>query len=800
MDVLVRDVRYALRTLTQAPGFTITAVLTFALGIGANIAIFSIVYAVLLKGLAYRDPDRLLVAHADVDYEGAHRPVPMFIQPTQFGLWQSPLPGIESVALYSVETVALSGSDGSEALDSAVVSESFFSTLEGPLAAGRGLGPADDYSPVVVVSERLALRLFGAARDAVGRQIILSTHTYTVLGVASPSFQFPDPRTDAWMPAGYLRSINARCCGFRLIARLAGGEAIERARAAVTAVFERSVDLGRRPSRHMRIQVVRLHDDIVAAARPALWILFTSVIMVLVVACSNVANLLLARNARRGRELAVRRALGASRGRLIRQFLTESAMLATAGTMMGVLFAAAVTTTAAHVAGDAVPRIGDAHLNVAVLLFAAAMAACVAAVTGIIPAIRAVDASGGLKDSSPAATPPRHGRRLERTLCVAQVAIAMILLIGASLLARSLVRLLHVDIGVSTAHVLTASMNLAQGQRPTDQETLTRVDRIVQRIRAVPGVRVVGVGTSVPPSLSRIQITLRRQGDAVDYAASAVASTPGYFAALQARLLAGRFFTEADDAEHPQVMIMSEDTARRFFGSTAAIGRAMSLPALRNGKNTSVDMTLVGIIANVKYSGLSTQAGDAVYRPFAQQPWVAPFLVVRTIGDPLEFASTLRREIGRVDRGIVTSSVETLDDRVAADAAQPRFRTVLLVSLAGLALAIAAVGLSGVIAYTVSHRTREIGIRMALGATSGDVLRMVMRDGLVVALGGLAAGFAGALVVTRTLATLLFGVTPTDALSFATASAALLLITLVASYLPARRAARVDPMVVLRAE
>jgi putative ABC transport system permease protein len=428
------------------------------------------------------------------------------------------------------------------------------------------------------------------------------------------------------------------------------------------------------------------------------------------------------------------------------------------------------------------------------------VAACVAAVTGIIPAIRAVDASGGLKDSSPAATPSRYGRRLEQTLCVAQVAIAMVLLIGASLLARSLVRLLHVDIGVSTAHVLTASMNLAYGQRPTDQETLARVDRVVQRISALPGVRAVGVGTSVPPSMSRIQITLRRRGDAVDYAASAVASTPGYFAALQARLLAGRFFTEADDAQHPQVMIMSEDTARRFFGSTAAIGRTMSLPALRNGKNTSVDMTLVGIIANVKYSGLSTQAGDAVYRPFAQQVWVAPFLLVRTIGDPLEFASSLRREIGQVDRGIVISSVETLEDRVAADAAQPRFRTVLLVSLAGLALAIAAVGLSGVIAYTVSHRTREIGIRMALGATSGDVLRMVMRDGVVVALGGLAAGFAGALVVTRTLTTVLFGVTPTDALSFATASAALLSITLVASYLPARRAARVDPMVILRAE
>jgi predicted permease len=312
-------------------------------------------------------------------------------------------------------------------------------------------------------------------------------------------------------------------------------------------------------------------------------------------------------------------------------------------------------------------------------------------------------------------------------------------------------------------------------------------------------VRAAGAGSSLPPDTSRFRITLKRSGDAVNYQAAAVPATPGYFSALQMRLLKGRFFTDADDDAHPPVMIMSEDTARRFFGDDA-LGRTMTLPQLRDGQTSNAEMTLVGIIANVKYAGLAAPPDDAVYRPFTQQPMAAPFLVVRTSGDPAEFAATLRRDIAAVDRNIVVSSVATADSLVSDAAAQPQFRTVLLGSVAALALSIAAVGLYSVVAYAVARRTKEIGIRVALGATSHDVLGMVLGEGMIIAAVGIGGGIAAALALTRLLAGLLYGIAPTDPVSFAVASAGLLVFTLVASYVPARRAASVDPIGALRQE
>jgi predicted permease len=323
---------------------------------------------------------------------------------------------------------------------------------------------------------------------------------------------------------------------------------------------------------------------------------------------------------------------------------------------------------------------------------------------------------------------------------------------------------------------------------------------VIDHIGSLPGVRAVGAGTSLPPSVSRMRVTLRRSGDAVDYQAAAVPATPGYFQALQLRLIKGRFFTDADDDRHPPVMIMSEGTAKRLFGTDDPIGRTLSMPVLRDGTRTSAEMTLVGVTANVKYAGLDAPPDDIVYRPFTQQPWVAPFLVVRTSGDPADFAQTLRRGLAAADSGIVVSSVTPLEQLVLDASVQPQFRTVLLVSLATVASGIAAVGLYGVVAYAVSRRTREIGIRIALGATSGDVLTMVLRDGLIVACAGIAAGTAGALLLSRVLAGLLYGITPTDPASFILASLGLLALTLIASYIPASRAARIEPIGALRVE
>ena len=792
--------RYALRSLARSPGFTAAAVITLALGIGANIAIFSVVYGVLIRPLPYRDADRLALIRTEVDITGEHRPMPVYLSTGDFDTWRRVGGDLFAPAFYSVDVQTLTTqTTGSEVLDTAVVSADFFSTLGGPMAAGRMLEPEDEAQPRIAISTRLAQRLFGSAATAVGRALTLTGHTYTVVGVVAPDFRFPEARVDAWMPAGFMRSINPRCCGFRILARLGAGVSIERARAAADAFARQPTAAGARPAGNPRAVALSLADDLVASMRPALLVLFASVLIVLVVACSNLINLLLARNTVRERDFAVRRALGASAGQLARHLLVENALLALAGTASGLLIAQASLAGLMRAAVRMVPRIDAVHIDAPVLLFAIVLAAVATIGTGMVPAIRAVSIAD-IRARSSNASPPAASRRLQRAMCVVQVALAMTLVIGATLLARSLVRLLHTDLGVSTDHVVTASLNLAFGVRPTDAQAIARTEQVVNAIASRPGVRAVGAGTSLPPNASRFRITLKREGDAVDYAASAVPSTPGYFSALQMRLLEGRFFTDADDDAHPQVMIMSEDTARRFFGEADPIGRTMKLPRLVNGRTNSTDMTLVGVIANVKYSGLAAPPDDAVYRPLRQQAAPAPFLVVRTSGDPLVFASTLRREIAALDPAIVVSQVTTADQLIADAAAQPQFRTVLFASLAALGLAIAAVGLYSVVAYTVAQRTKEIGIRVALGAAPHDVMGMVLSDGMKVALAGIAAGVAAALALSRVLASLLYGIEPTDPLSFVAAPVGLLALTLAASYLPARRATAVDPMGALRTE
>lgn len=801
MDGLRMDVRHAIRIVINTPGFALAAILTLALGIGANVAMFSVVYGVLLRPLPYHNADRLVLARAEIDYAGTSRPVPISVQSNELKGWQQPFDSIAAIAFYTPDdVVALSGDYASEVLQSAVVSDTFFSTMAGPLAGGRPLEPADDELPAVVISGRLAQRLFGGPGSAIGQQLPLTRGSFTVVGVAGREFQFPRKDVDVWMPAGFVRSVNPRGWSFQVVARLEPNGTAERARAAVQPMFQGSAAGQRRGSDGIRTTVVRLSNDMVAAVRPALLVLFASVLMVLVIACSNLVNLLLARNAAREQEFAIRRALGASAGRLMRQLLAESAILAFAGAACGALLARLGLAALPRFASEALPRLDAIQIDRPALLFAACLAILATILTGIVPALRAVTAVVIPRDGSGRSATPTRARRLQRAMCIVQVALAVMLLIGATLMGRSLVRLLHVDLGVETEHVLTASLNLAFSGRPPDEQTITRIDRVIDHVQALPSVRAVGVGTGLPPSFSRMVVTLRRHGDVVDYRASAVPATPGYFSALQMRLTKGRFFTDTDDDHHPPVIIMSEDTARRFFGEGDPIGRTMLLPVLRDGTRTSAEMTLVGVTANVKYAGLAAPPEDVVYRPFAQQPWVAPFLILRTRGDPADFAPTLRRELAAVDKRIVVSSVTTLEQLIVDATAQPRFRTVLLASLAVLALGIAAIGLYGVVAYAVSRRTKEIGIRIALGATSREVLTMVLRDGLVVAIAGVAAGTAGAFVLAKVLRGLLYGITPTDPASFILASIGLLGLTLVASYIPARRAARIEPVSALRME
>ena len=800
LDHARRDLQYAVRTLRRTPAFSAMAVLTLALGIGANTAMFSIAYGILLRPLPYEDASRLLLIQREQDLSGAHRPVPaLFFSPVDIESWQERLHSFESTAVYSTEVAALVTAQGTEVLDSAVVSQSFFSTLAGPMAAGRPLGAADDLTPSVVISERLWHRLFGASPSAIGQPLTLSSHAYTIVGIADSALQFPSPKTDVWIPVGFMRTVNSRCCGFRMFGRLTPGLTITEAGTEAAALAKTLASSAPGPRSEMRATVVSLRDQLVGSVRPALLILLAAVGLVLLVACANVVNLLLARQITTARETAIRSALGASRSRLLEQSMIESALLAASGAAIGILLTIAVVRLLTRWQPPGVPRLDAVHVDVPVMLFSIALTGAAALATGLLPAWQSASAANALRFGASAMSAPR-GRRVRRLLCAAELAISLVLLIGATLLGRSLVRLLQTDLGVTTDHVVTASMNFAFGRRPTDAQTLERVERVIERIRMLPGVRAVGVGTALPPNVSRLRLTLRRTGETVDYQAAGVAATPEYFHALGMRLVRGRWFTAEDDLRHPPVMIMSVDTARRFFGDGDPIGRTMSLPVSRNGVTGREEMTLVGTIANVKYSGLDAVADDAVYRPFRQQTWVAPYLVVRTAEDPQNLVPILGRAIAAVDRDVVITDVRTLDSIVANAAAQPRFRTVLLCSIAGIALLMAVVGLYGVVAYSVSQRTNEIGIRMALGAHRGDVLAMVLREGLLLAVVGIVGGLVAAIAATRILSGLLYGIAPTDAISFGVACASLLIVALLATYFPARRATKVDPLVALRHE
>ena len=811
LDGLTQDVRYAARTLRKRPGFAVAAVVALALGIGANTGIFSIVYGILLRPLPYRDAERLVLVEAERDVGGTREPMRTYFPLPELDMFRARFSSFESVAFYATDEGVLSNDRRAERVDFATVSDAFFSTLGGAVRLGRALGPSDDMSPSLVISERVWRRAFGGSPDVLGQRVTLNSTRgdgsqratwrripFTIVGVAEATFQFPSPQIDVWTPAGLVRTVSPRCCSFLPVARLKPRATLNQASADANAVAHTLSTTNARAYAGLRVRAVGLHEHLVRAVRSSLLILLAAVGLVLIVACANVMNLVLARNVARARESSVRVALGASRGRLVAQSVVESGLLATLGGTAGMALAAGMVEALRRLAPAELPRLDAVRVDGPVLVFAVAAAALVTLVTGLLPALQS-DPSKSLRIGGQGVTSGSSGTRVRRALMIAELAVSVVLLVGAILLGRSLVRLMNTDVGVETGRVATASLSLALDRELNAAQQIALVDRVLERMRALPGVTSVGVGTSLPPRESRLLLTLRGAG-AIDYQAAAIPSSPGYFSALGIRLLKGRFFTDADTGDHPAVMIMGSGTARHFFGDGDPIGRTLSLPVFRDGVTGQGTITLVGIIGDVKYSGLDRAPDSAIYRPFAQQPWPNIFLVARTDGDTAAFRMTLQRQIADVDRAIAVSAVSTLDHVVSEAAAQPRFRTLLFAALAGLALALAAVGLCGVVSYSVSQRTTEIGVRMALGATASDVVKMIVGEGMWLAVGGVAIGVAVAFALARTLASLLYGVAPADAASFVFASGFMLFSAMLASYIPARRATGIDPAVALRAE
>ncbi len=800
---ITHELRYAWRGLRRAPGFTVAAVLTLVLGIGANTALFSVVYGVALRPLDYRDADRLVAFKVERTFAGRPAPVPGNFSVVDLPIWQGTGQTFQSVAMSAGGNALLAGPGGNEVVSVATVTSSFFSTLDGRLTLGRGLTDADDATPSAVVSHRLWQRLFPGASALDGAQVVLDGQPYAVVGVADDSFEIPNARIDVWRPVGFTRTLvpwmaRPRAGGFQVFARLRPAASFAQAQAD-TDVVSRAVDS------NLRSTVIPLRDQFLpASARPTLLMLWGAVALLLIVSCVNVTNLILTRDTGRARELAVCLALGASRRRLVAQSTGQSVLLAAGGMIGGTALGAAILDALRAFGPSAIPRLEFVRLDAPVLAFTCLVAFTVALVVGAMTASPRVDAATALRSSSAASSEGRRGRRLRQRLVAAEVAVSMVLLVGAGLVGRTLADLLRVDLGVTNRQVMTALVDVSFGRSLSVSEQRSTIERIVDRVGQLPGVVSIGAGASLPPNLSRLRFTLDRFDDAigqpVNYMVDAVSATPGYFSTLGTRLREGRVFTDSDDALHPQVAVVTASTARQLFGDRRALGRVVHLPLVTDNGPGNGPVTIVGVIDDVRYSGLDVAPNGVIFRPFAQQPWASMFIVARTEERSASFAAAMRRAISSADPGAAIHSIDSLESLVTASVAQPTFRATSLGALAFVAVALAGLGLYGVVSFAVSQRRREIGIRMALGATRVDLLSLVFRETVWLAGAGIAAGGVAALGLARTLRTLLYGVAPGDPWSFMGASVALLGVAALASYLPMRKATRIDPIAALRAE
>lgn len=797
--------RLAVRTLAKSPGFTTAAVLTLGLGIGATTAIFSVVYGVLQRPLPYREPGSLILVDGTRRFAGEQRP--QTFSAIDMPDWQRART-LASLAGYADIGQALDTHDVVEPVTGTLVSESFFATLDEPPAAGRLIGPGDDLSPVAVISHRLWLRLFDGRADAVGTAITLGDHAYAIVGVAAPDFRFPSDRVDVWTPMGEAKQSGLapwlsfpRGGGVSFVARLMPGVTVAQARSELRALGQTlAVERGE-AGQALEPVVTTLADAVATGVGPALRLLLGAVGLVLLVAAANVANLMLARHTARERDFAVRLALGASRGRLMAHVITEGVLIGAAGCIGGVLLAVAVVRTLVWWGPPQLPRLDAIRVDGPVLAFAIAVGIVATVFSSLGPALHSArqDATAALGASGRIAGAARAGR-VRALLVGSEIAVSILLLVGTSVMTRSFIRLLQVDVGAHTDNVLVARLDLSLGRTLDEPQQRALGMALVARSRALPGVTTAALGTSLPPNGRMVQLTLKdvAAGRAVisEYAANAAPVTPGFFEALRIPLLEGRVFDDGDDAAHARVLIVSADVAHDLFDGHA-VGHTLSLPTPKGG---NVSATVVGVVGNVKYRGLARPAEPTLYVPFAQQPWPSAFLVVRTVAEPVSVTASLRQAIGAVDRRIGVVSIRPLGDILSQETAQPAFRTAVLGAVTGASVALAAIGLAGVVGYSVARRTAEIGVRMALGAGPRDVAWLVLREAVRLGAAGGAVGLVAAAAGTRILAGFVYGVTPADPTSFALATAFLAAVIVAASGGPAWRASRVDPIVALRSE
>jgi len=802
LTALHRDILYAFRTLARNPGFACVSVLALALGIGANSAIFTVVNSVLLQPLHFYKPGQLIV----VRERNLKAGFPQFsLSPGNYLDFRDHNHTFAGIAATSRANMNLSGFAEPERIDGTRVTTDFFQVLGASPMLGRTFTQQEGQqgsAPVVILSYRFWQRRFAGNRDALGQQLKLSDVLYTVIGVMPSDFNFPD-RIEIWMPLTMNLQNWQQRGGHYLggIGRLRDGVTIDTAQADLNTIAARADRENPASNSGWDTTLKSLRESGVGKVRPSIITLTAAVGFVLLIACVNLANLLLSRSAARRREIGIRNAMGAGRGRLIRQLLTESVLLSSLGAAAGLLLAKAGTGLLVNLTPDILPRAAEIGVDARVLAFTAAIAIFTGILFGLAPAIQMArsDLNSALREGGRGNSMGFRRNSLRSMLVVAEVALALVLLSGAGLLMRSFYHLQGVDPGFDPHGVLTFRSNLPNAKYKTDEQKITFYDRAIERVRALPGVTAAGAGQIFPLSGSDYILTFAQVGKPPvpvgnEPSAMYYAVTPEYFAALRIPVKSGRAFTEHDTATAPPVAIVSESMARQFYRGENPIGQRLQIG---NGDKPA---EIVGIVGDVRDNELESAGRPAVYRPATQDAFNSMYFAVRIAGDPAALIAPVRAAIRGLDSELPIDAVGTVDDLVSKSLSQRHFSMLLMAIFAALALLLAMVGIYGVMAYSVTQATQEIGIRMALGAKRADVLRIVLTYGGILMAAGLAIGIGAALGTGRLLAAQLYEVKPFDPLTFAAVGGALLGSGLAACLVPAYRAMRVDPLVALRNE
>jgi putative ABC transport system permease protein len=805
---MIHDLRYAVRGLLKKPLFAVLSILTLALGIGANAAIFSVVNGVLLRPLPYPQPDRLMMVWIYNPRQGFDKDVAPY--PT-FADWRAQSRSFEQLAAYFGASVSLTGVGDPAQLRGARVTPSFFPTMNVQPALGRWFTEQDataGHERVVILEHGLWGQRFGSDRSIVGRTIQLSGRPYEVVGVMPEGFHYPEDAT-LWLPLApvdpYKQIMESRgSFWLNVIGRLRAQTSQAAAQLEMDTIARRLEQQYPDSTGGQGVRLTALHDEIVGDVRRTLLVLFGAVGCVLLIACANVANLLLTRATGRQKEIAIRVALGAPRRRIVKQLLTEGLVLALAGAGAGLLLATWGVAALQQAAPTNIPRLTSIAIDLPVLIFTLLVALATGVIFSIAPAWQSASASqsDALKEGGRSGGEGARGRRIRNVLAVAEVAVALVLLVGAGLLVRSFAAIARTDLGFNPRNVLAISIELPRQKYSEDQRVVQFYQQLSDRLSALPGVRSVGIGSSVLLGRLPSSSTLAVEGrpvprDAVNIPVPFDTVTNGYFRTLGIPLTRGRLFGPEDTATAPTRVIVNEAFVHRFFPVEDPLGKRVTF----NPQDKNVQwLTIVGVVADTRRGGVDRPAWAELYFSLAQTADSRLTVLVRTMGDPITMARAAQEQVWAIDPGQPVASVRTLEELVARVQANRRFTTMMLVVFAVVALVLAAVGIYGVIAYSTAQRTQEIGIRVALGAQPRQVLAPVIREALVLAGSGIAVGLLGAVALTHVLASFLFGIRATDPLTFISMSLLLVLMALLASYIPSRRALRVDPLIALRPE